>query len=349
MTDIIKGVISGGWLLLVGWIFPTSINVALFSLLVLPSLQEKGWAHGITHADAIGKSLAFITVSVFVGLLGSMTKTPAYRMLEGYLLPSKLASYAIERQKTKKNDLTKKIEDVEAPAELAAITTGHGDAGPAAVGSVNQGGGKKDKKAKRAISRAKVGLWREKLDRYPGDDSQIMPTRLGNAIRRFETYGQDRYQIDAVALWYELSFSVPKELRDQIDSARANVDFFVCLLYGHVLVAVSAGATLLAADHPYALILWASMIGLLAFSYLWYLCATRMTDNWAAVIRAMINLGRKPMAESLGLKVPASLEEERKMWEYVSALVSEPYILEASQLINPFRAQKSENIEGPAR
>ncbi len=52
-------------------------------------------------------------------------------------------------------------------------------------------------------------LLNEQLHRYPLDDRQVIPTRLGNAIRQFEEYGYDRYRLDSQVLWHELNAAVP--------------------------------------------------------------------------------------------------------------------------------------------
>jgi hypothetical protein len=37
-------------------------------------------------------------------------------------------------------------------------------------------------------------------------------------------------------------------------------------------------------------------------------------DAWSSPIHALVNLGRVKLADSLGLKLPKTLEEEKKMW-----------------------------------
>lgn len=97
-------------------------------------------------------------------------------------------------------------------------------------------------------------LLQERLARYPVDAGQLAPTQLGNAIRHFEEYANDRYRLDSQLLWNELTAVAPDQARRQVDVARTSVDFFVCLLYGHGVVLVGASATLAspAADIPVA-------------------------------------------------------------------------------------------------
>jgi hypothetical protein len=63
----------------------------------------------------------------------------------------------------------------------------------------------------------------------------------------------------------------------------------------------------------------------IALPFLWYRLAVAATDDWAAVVRAVVNLGRKPLAEALGLQLPSTIREERAMWAMVYKLAVEPY------------------------
>ncbi|MCX5262453.1 hypothetical protein [Streptomyces sp. NBC_00199] len=154
-------------------------------------------------------------------------------------------------------------------------------------------------------------------------DQQITPTRLGNAIRRFEEYGYDRYRLDTQVLWNELTSVAPEPAGKQVVAARTNVDFFVALLYGHGAVALAAYASLSSAqaDRP---VLVLSGACLLALTPVWYHAAVAATDEWAAAVRALVNLGRKPLAEGLGLALPKHLEDERRMWQLVTRMSKRP-------------------------
>ena len=72
------------------------------------------------------------------------------------------------------------------------------------------------------------------------DDDQILPTKFGNAIRAFETYGKTRFNMDSQTLWHELLAVAPRNIQSEIDSARSSVDFFVALLYLSVFFGLSS-------------------------------------------------------------------------------------------------------------
>ncbi|MEU8821252.1 hypothetical protein [Actinoplanes sp. NPDC048796] len=183
---------------------------------------------------------------------------------------------------------------------------------------------------------AHLGLLKERARRYPVDDGQVLPTRLGNAIRRLEEYGYDRYRLDSQLLWYELNSSAPAEARKFADQARTTLDFLICLLYGNLMVAAAAIAALGWAGRE-RITLGVAAVILIAAAALWYRVAVVVTDDWAASVRALVNLGRKPLASSMGLDLPSSLADERDMWAAVSRVAARPYDDLSAQL-DPFRA-----------
>jgi hypothetical protein len=196
-----------------------------------------------------------------------------------------------------------------------------------------------------AVQRA---LLRERLRRYPVDDGQVAPTRLGNAIRRLEEYGYQRYKLDSQTLWYQLAGAASKQLRDQVDAARTGVDFFVCLLYGNMLIMFTALCAT-AAPRANNITLLLSALVLVAASLLWYRLAVVTTDDWAAATRALVDEGRKTLADAVGLAIPQELELERKMWQAYSRFVRRPYQEEKSTQLDAFRkvmqSEKKESSE----
>lgn len=125
-------------------------------------------------------------------------------------------------------------------------------------------------------------------------------------------------------LWNELSSSAPEWARRQTETARTNVDFSVALLYGNAVVATTAFASLGAAhaDHPVLILTGACLVALIP---IWYHAAVAATDEWAAAVRALVNLGRKPLAEALGRVLPRELEDERATRQLVTRMSRRPY------------------------
>ncbi|MFI9749492.1 hypothetical protein [Streptomyces collinus] len=301
MGDIAKGVLGGGWALLVGWILPTALNLAVFTLAVAPSLHRPAILDRLWPASGGPTALLLLVAAVLLGLVLNALQTPLYRFLEGYALwPGAVYERGCRLQRARRQKTADRLAD-------PGLTS--------------------------PIRRA---LLREKLSRYPVSDNQITPTRLGNAIRRFEEYGYDRYRLDTQVLWNELTSAVPDPTSKQVVTARTNVDFFVALLYGHAVVAITAFASLSTsrADRP-ALIF--TGICVIILTPVWYHAAVAATDEWAAAVRALVNLGRKPLADGLGLTLPKSLEDERRMWQLVTRMSNRPYAPAANSAFEPYR------------
>jgi hypothetical protein len=52
--------------------------------------------------------------------------------------------------------------------------------------------------------------------------------------------------------------------------------------------------------------------------------AIRAIDAWRDAIYALVNLGRVKLADSLGLKFPQTLEEEKDMWGVLTPYIYNP-------------------------
>lgn len=251
-----------------------------------------------------GERAAVLTVAALgVGIMLNALQTPLYRLLEGYSWPKWLRDACAARHREKKKDLEKK----------AAAASGLDEA-----------------------------LYTERLSRYPVDNDQVTATRLGNAIRAFETYAYDRFRIDSQTLWGELVAQAPESTQTETDRARASVDFCVCSFYLALIFGTLATAVGCTQSHHQVTLLISGIIAVITVP-LWYGLAVVSTSNWQTAVQAVVNLGRVPLASALGLRLPATLKEERSMWEQVNYLVGFPYDEQRAADINLFR------ISAPAR
>jgi len=65
--------------------------------------------------------------------------------------------------------------------------------------------------------------------RFPHDESLILPTSFGNTIRAFEVYPYLMYGIDFDAGWYRLLAIIPEKYQDNINQAKTIVNFWLNL------------------------------------------------------------------------------------------------------------------------
>jgi hypothetical protein len=85
-------------------------------------------------------------------------------------------------------------------------------------------------------------------EEFPDEDF-LLPTRFGNIIRSFESYSRLVYGLEDIEGWSRLIAVIPKDYRDLIDGAKAQVDFwlnlwFLSLLITTEYVVVVVGLTL---------------------------------------------------------------------------------------------------------
>lgn len=285
MTDILRGLTGAGWSFLVAWALPSVVTVALFGWVVFPAVDDTPILDRVAGMDATQQLVVAGFAAVILAIVLSQSQVLLYRVLEGYVLwPSKIRDVRIEKWRRRRADLAAEVEQ----------QTG----------------------LRRSLSV-------ESLSQLPERDDQIAPTKLGNAIRAFETYGQNRYHLDSQILWSELITEVPDRLASEYASARAGVDFFISTFYlslGYGLVALAAG---LVSDE----VRWAALVtGLVAVALtpMWLYLAVKSVGYWHSATRAVVNLGRKPLAEALGLELPPTHRAEQHMWERVVWFVNYP-------------------------
>lgn len=299
MVDILRGVIGATSSYVFGWVMPLAFATLTFLFLVLQP-SGAGVDEPLLSGDATLALVAFGIAMLAGGLILSALATPLYRLLEGHSWPGTWRAAGVRRQSARQKALT---------LRLKAATTD--------------------------LERA---LLAEKLDPFPIDAEQLAPTTFGNAMRAFETFGVDRYRLDSQAFWVELTTVVPEHLRAELGRARAAVDFFVAQVF---LASLFSAASLMVWLHdvggwPGSLVAAAVAAMLLP---LFYRGAVTSTTYWNSTVRALVNLGRPALATQLGLSLPATLADERLMWERLAALNYYPFDEDWVTLLDEFRSQ----------
>jgi len=227
-------------------------------------------------ASGAAKAGVFVGATATIAVCLNAFSSPLYRFLEGYLWPRWLQKFGSRRQLARKRRLQK-----------STIRTGW-----------------------------RRGLDLEKLALYPKSDDQVVPTRFGNAIRSFETYGKSRFNLDSQSLWYELCAVAPKSIQGAIKEARANVDFFVALTYLSAAFSVATFAIAACENFKVSLLIISILACMAAILCHWL--AVRATSEWSYSVQALVNIGRVKLASSMGLKLPNKLDEEKAMWGLVT-------------------------------
>jgi len=143
------------------------------------------------------------------------------------------------------------------------------------------------------------------LERYP-EGRRVMPTRLGNALRRFEDAAGAQYGLDAILTAPHFSLIAPDQHVQYLRDSRQQMDATIHLCTVSLLATIIAvaflltdGMWLLASLVPYVL------------AYVAYRAAVAAAHEYATAVTTVIDLNRFQLYESLRIDAPRNPEEER--------------------------------------
>lgn len=150
---------------------------------------------------------------------------------------------------------------------------------------------------------------------FPADESLILPTPFGNAVRAFEAYPVQMYGFEATRGWTRLLAVVPADYRDLIEGAKAEVDFLVNLWALSWLFLAEYAAFAVGARRFESLLFPIGAITSIWLSSYWSLGAA---VRWGEMVKAAFDVFLPELRKRLGLRQPRTRNEERKMWDSFS-------------------------------
>jgi hypothetical protein len=150
--------------------------------------------------------------------------------------------------------------------------------------------------------------------------ANVAPTRLGNLLRSAESYPQDRYGVDAVRVWPRLYHVLPEGLRASMGEARASMEFLLVIAFlAGLYTAFSTTFLLIVAGPPPWFV--GSLLGGTGVSLIAYWAALTPAAIYGDHIRAAFDLHRLKLLQSIQMPVPATLDEERRIWDHAIAFL----------------------------
>jgi hypothetical protein len=329
MTDVLKGLTGNATVFLFAWIFPSALVLGVIGFFLMPWLVWVPHDWQLSTMDLGKATLIVAFAAVGLGLLMSGIETQLYRVLEWYAFPRQVHQYGLWRQRHRRGRLQNRLMEIKAEAA-------------------------KRQREGKPYPGWEETLVEEKLARFPTDESELAASRLANALRAFETYGANRYHLDSTTLWTELLVVVPEALRKELDQSRAAVDFLISLVY----LTVAFGVITLSGLVGRGKLEWKLLVdnwGFVAVAVaafllarFWYKAAVVVCSYWASTVRALVNIGRGPLANQLGVSIPVTIHGEREMWEAVSSFVINPKNDANDQALDRFRVSPATGA-GPPR
>jgi hypothetical protein len=151
---------------------------------------------------------------------------------------------------------------------------------------------------------------------YPIDDDEIMPTRLGNVLRRYERLAGSQYGLDAVRVIRQVALGAPAQRVSYLNDQRQLLDLSIRMS------ATSIAATLVAIAFLWRHGPWL-LIALVPYgiAYLSYRGAVVVAHEYGAAISAIIDLDRFTLYDNLRVGLPKDTEAERRMNDQLMKLL----------------------------
>lgn len=154
------------------------------------------------------------------------------------------------------------------------------------------------------------------LGDFPDDEQDIMPTRLGNILKRYERRAGKPYGIDAILIATHIGLIAPKEQVDYLQDQRTQMDLAVRLTLSATILTIVV--TLMFAPAG-----WWALLGLVPYiaAIGFYRGACVVAHHYGNALETVIDLNRRQLYEVLDLHTPTSLVEERKQNEHLQAVL----------------------------
>ncbi len=150
--------------------------------------------------------------------------------------------------------------------------------------------------------------------------ANVAPTRLGNVLASAETYSFDRYGLDSVRLWPRLYHLLPDPLQSSMSEARASMEFLLVIAFLSSLYVPLASIYLIVVGGPLPWFL-ADLVGGATLAIVAYWGSLTPAAVYGNHIRAAVDLHRLELLEAMRVPVPATVDEERRVWDGVTRLL----------------------------
>jgi hypothetical protein len=153
--------------------------------------------------------------------------------------------------------------------------------------------------------------------------NEVMPTRLGNVLRRTESEAGSQYGLDALQAVQHLLLIAPAAHVDYVNDQRSQLDLAVRMTFMSA-VAVVTTLLFLCMDRFWTLL----AIVPYGLTYLSYRGSVVAATHYAAAIDVLVNLNRFALYQQLHLPVPANAAEEKVMNEALAEVLQhEPVVM----------------------
>jgi hypothetical protein len=304
-----------------------SVLPGLFLTIWTYLLIGSGAIHGSPHLGRLGhlfSSLTYLTwlvlVAFAVGLLLHPLQYPVTQILEGYWGLNPLARVAATTRVLQHRKHQRDLESIAFNAE----ETWRAGVRKWLESEENTTSQRKPANTQQEQAEEKDALGSEGADSwigqylrqqqairlgdlYPPDGRRVLPTRLGNTLRRFEETVGKGYGINIIDVAPYLSVVASSEQVSYARGAKEEMDAAVSHCVA-ALIATAVTIVFLLFDKAWLLLALAPY----SAAYFSYRGAVASAEAYGTALAAMLDLGRFDLYESLHIPLPRSLTQEKE-------------------------------------
>lgn len=158
------------------------------------------------------------------------------------------------------------------------------------------------------------------LTRHPDELADLMPTRLGNVLRRHERLAGAPYGLEAITAAPFLAQVAPESVRAYYDDQRTALDVAVRMVVVWGLATIIEIALLWQFGAWLILPFTTSLLAMLS-----YRGAVHAASSYGIALGVLVALGRLHLYEAMGLSAPSSTIEESRRDEVLSLMLAGTY------------------------
>jgi hypothetical protein len=307
ITDVASGAAQAiGRYFSVISVVPSALYVTFVYLLVASGswIHAPDWRQAFTALEHPGVSglalLAFLSIGL--GIVIHPIQFAIVQFLEGYWGASQTALAIRTQRILHYQKLCKKLERVQNSA--SEVLNNWKDVGVKSTAHSRARYNSQYFEAKRVRDTA-----------FPPLLDQIMPTRLGNMLRRAEVQAGSQYGMNALQSVPHLLMIAPEKHASYVNDQRTLLDLAVRMTF---LSAAATGTAVLFL-WPYGPWVLISLFPY-AITYLSYRGAVVAARHYGSALSLLINLNRFRLYEELHLQLPATTDNERDLNESMTKL-----------------------------
>lgn len=302
---------------IIGMLFPALLFLLTFHLVVVPALPwQPKMFQDLSALDTEWKLAGFTLAGSVVTLLLYILNNPIIRLFEGYPWQhGPLGVYLAEKRRKTLEHEAALLPEIDRKREELAEEIAQAQSEHRSVPDLRL--------AYDLLEKGEREMIESHLFAYPIPGS-VLPTRLGNVIRAFENYPWKMYRIAAVVMWPRFIARIEPAYAQAIDDAKSHFDLMLNLSFLSSLLFLTIGFLGLLFPVPFLgrdfFFLWIGKLAITAVAaLLFYNAAVARAAVWGAVVRGAFDLYRRPVMAALGFtQTPATIEEERELWEAIS-------------------------------